>query len=166
MASSSVERVCHPRGIALKEATKTVVAMAQKFASAESKMMSDEDPAYAPFARLFESHDTVNHSKAYALPGGINNNRAESFNRRMTRAAVAIYLSPSNKYLADYACEAALGARTREPSTGGRLPSLLKTVFNVGLSLWWRGYWQGRYRTYKVLIEKPQPANGREEEGC
>lgn len=150
-------RVC----IALKEATKTVVAMAQKFASAESKMMSDEDPAYAPFARLFESHDTVNHSKAYALPGGINNNQAESFNRRMKRAAVAIYLSPSNKYLADYACEAAWREDLREPSTGGRLLSLLKTVFNVGLSLWWRGYWQGRYRTYEVLIEGPQPANGR-----
>ena len=93
--------------IALTESAKTVTAMARKFASAESHIMSDEDPSYARFATLFKEHDTINHSKAYSAPGGVNNNQAESFNRRMRRSAEGIYLSPSNKYLLDYAGEAA-----------------------------------------------------------
>lgn len=147
--------------IALKESTKTVVAMATKFASAESHMMSDEDPAYATFSRLFAAHGTVNHSKTYSAPGGVNNNQAESFNRRMRRAAEGIYLCPSNKYLADYACEAAWREDMREPPKGERFAGLLKTALGVGLSRWWRGYWQGHYRTHELLIEGPQPAKGR-----
>lgn len=153
-------RIC----IAMREAKETVVAMAQKFASTESRMMSDEDPAYASFGHLFESHDTVNHSETYARPGGVNNNQAESFNRRMRRSAEGIYLGgPSNKYLADYACEAAWREDLRESSTGERLKALLKTVFGVGLSSWWRGYWQGEFRRYEMLIEgaKEVPARGR-----
>ena len=150
-------RVC----IALKEAATTVVAMAQRFSSAESHFMTDEDPAYDSFSRLFERRDKVKHSETYALPGGINNNQAESFNRRMRRLAEGVYLSPSNKYLADYACEAAWREDVREPSTGERLKALLKTALNVGLSVWWRGYWQGQYRKHEVLIEGPRDALGR-----
>lgn len=56
--------------IALREATHTVVAMATKFASAESRIMSDEGPgAYSSFWRMFAKHDTINHSKTYRPPG-------------------------------------------------------------------------------------------------
>jgi len=147
--------------IALRESTKTVVAMATKFASAESKMMSDEDPAYAAFSRLFQAHDTVNHSKEYSKPGGINNNQAESFNRRMRRSVEGTYISPSNKYMTDYACEAAWREDMREPSRFDRFRGLLKTALGVGLSQWWRGYWQGQYRTHELLIEGPQDAKAR-----
>jgi transposase-like protein len=147
--------------IALTEAKKTVVDMAQKFASAESRMMSDEDPAYATFATLFAGHGTVNHSKTYSAPGGVNNNQAESFNRRMRRAAQGIYLCPSNKYLTDYACEAAWREDMREVSKFDRLKGLPKTALGVGLSEWWRGYWQGQYRTHELLIEGPKDAKGR-----
>jgi len=150
-------RVC----IALTEASKTVTAMAAKFASAESKMMTDEDPSYAKFPQLFESHDTVNHSQSYSQPGGVNNNQAESFNRRMRRLAEGIYLSPSNKYLLDYAGEAAWREDTRKLSTGKRLKHLLKTALGVGMSKWWRGYSQGRHREEELLIEGPQPAKTR-----
>lgn len=147
--------------IALREATHTVVAMATKFASAESRIMSDEDPAYSSFWRLFAKHDTINHSKTYALPGGINNNQAESFNWRMRRSVEGIYLSPSNKYLADYAAESAWREDTRRLSTGDKLRHLLKAVFGVGLSQWWRGYGQGRHRLDELLIEGPQEAKTR-----
>jgi transposase-like protein len=147
--------------IALTESTKTVTAMARKFASAESHIMSDEDPAYARFATLFKEHDTINHSKAYSAPGGVNNNQAESFNRRMRRLAEGIYLSPSNKYLLDYAGEAAWREDTRKLSTGNRLKALLKTALGVGLSQWWRGYWQQKHRTDELLIEGPQEAKTR-----
>jgi transposase-like protein len=147
-------RIC----IALTESSKTVMAAAKRFVSAESKFMSDEDPSYAAFGREFASHGTVNHSKTYSAPGGVNNNQAESFNKRMKRSNKGIYLAQSNKYLADYACEAAWREDLRESSTRDRLASLLKTVLGVGLSRWWRGYWQGVYREFELLIEGAQPA--------
>lgn len=135
--------------------------MATKFASAESKIMSDEDPAYTTFTRLFAAHDTINHSKAYAAPGGVNNNLAESFNWRMRRSVEGIYLSPSNMYLADYSAESAWREDTRKMTTGGRLNHVLKTAMGVGLSLWWRGYTHVYHREEELLVEGPQPAKGR-----
>lgn len=147
--------------IALREASHTVLAMATKFASAESRIMSDEDPAYNSFWKLFAKHDTINHSKAYALPGGINNNQAESFNWRMRRSVEGIYLCPSNKYLADYAAESAWREDTRRLSTGDKLRHLLKSVLSVGMSHWWRGYTQGKHRLEELLIEGPKTAKTR-----
>lgn len=150
-------RIC----IAMKEVTKTVTTMAQRYASAESHIMSDEDPAYHSFKQLFNGHDSVKHSETFSKPAGVNNNQAESFNRRMRRAAEGIYLSPSNKYLSDYGCEIAWREDMREPASGERLRALVKTVFSVGLSRWWRGYWQSHYREHEMLIEGPKEAAGR-----
>lgn len=150
--------------IALTESSKTVIGMATKFASAESKIRSDEDPAYATFNRLFAEHATINHSVAFAKHGGINNNQAESFNWRMRRSVEGIYLSPSNKYLADYASESAWREDTRKMTTGSRLKHVMKTAMGVGLSQWWRGYTHGHHRGEELLIEGPQPAEGRGKE--
>jgi transposase-like protein len=148
-------------GIALKEATSTVTAMAQTFASAESIIMTDEDPAYARFGQLFADHQTINHSQAYSRPGGISNNQAESFNWRMKRSVRGIYLNPSVKYLMDYATEAAWREDTRNLSTGSRLRHLLKVALGVGLSLWWRNYSHGHHRDTELLIEGPQEVKTR-----
>lgn len=51
--------------------------------------------------------------------------------------------------------------RTRRLSTGDKLRHLLKAVFGVGLSQWWRGYGQGRHRMEELLIEGPQEAKTR-----
>lgn len=147
--------------IAISESTKTVTAMATKYASVESVIMSDEDPAYASFKRLFAEHRTVNHSQTYSLPDGTNNNQAESFNRRMRRGVEGIYLSASNKYLKDYAAEQAWREDTRRLSTGKKLAHLLRVAMGVGLSLWWRGYSHGRHRGDELLIEGARPATGR-----
>jgi transposase-like protein len=147
--------------IALSESSKTVMGLATRYASVESRIMSDEDTAYASFSRLFTEHATINHSKAYSAPGGVNNNQAESFNWRMRRSVEGIYLSPSNKYLADYAAESAWREDTRRMSTGNKLRHILKTALSVGPSLWWRGYTHGRHRAEELLIEGPQSAKGR-----
>lgn len=147
--------------IALTEATHTVTAMATLYASSESIIMSDEDPAYAPFKRLFAGHQTVSHSKAFSLPDGTNNNQAESFNRRVRRAIEGVYLSASNKYLKDYAAEQAWREDTRRLSTGTKLKHLLRVALGVGQSLWWRGYSQGHHREDELLIEGARPAAGR-----
>lgn len=139
--------------IALREAATTVVATARRFASAESVVMSDEDPSYATFDKLFASHNTINHSKAYSAPGGVNNNQAESFNWRMRRSVEGIYLSPSNKYLADYAAENAWREDTRRLSTSKRLRQVFNVALGVGLSQWWRNYTHGHNRDEELLVE-------------
>lgn len=147
--------------IAISESTRTVTAMATQYASAESVIMSDEDPAYASFKRLFADHRTVSHSQTYSLPNGTNNNQAESFNQRMRRGVEGIYLAASNKYLKDYAAEQAWREDTRRLSTGKKIRHLLRVALGVGLSLWWRGYSHGRHREEELLIEGAQPAPGR-----
>lgn len=148
-------------GIALTEAAATVTALATKFASAESRIMSDEDPAYARFASLFADHQTVNHSKGYSDRKGVHNNHAESFNWRMRRSVEGIYLNPSTKYIADYAGEAAWREDTRRLSVGDRLKHLLKAALSVGLSRWWRNYSHGHHRDEELLVEGPREAKTR-----
>lgn len=144
--------------IAVSESTQTVTAMATRYASAESVIMSDEDPAYAKFKELFAAHRTVNHSKGYSTADGTNNNQAESFNFRMRRAIEGVYLNASNKYLKDYAAEQAWREDTRRVSTGKKLVHLFRLVLGVGRSLWWRGYSHGRHREEELLVEGARPA--------
>lgn len=148
-------------GIAITESSKTVIAVATQFASAESSFMSDEDPSYASFKQLFASHQTVNHSEGYSRDGGVSNNQAESFNWRMRRAVEGIYLCPSNKYLKDYAAEQAWREDTRRLSTGKKLRHLFGVALSVGLSFWWRGYTHGKHRDEEFLVEGNRPAKGR-----
>lgn len=148
-------------GIAITECAKTVTSMATTYASAESLIMSDEDPSYAAFKRLFADHRTVNHSKEYSKPDGTNNNQAESFNWRVRRAITGVYLSASNKYLKDYAAEQAWREDVRKLSNGKKLAHLFRVVMSVGRSLWWCGYSQGRHREEELLIEGARPAPGR-----
>ncbi|MFA6313639.1 MAG: IS1595 family transposase [Sterolibacterium sp.] len=147
--------------VALAESSSTVTQMATRFASAESKFQTDEDPSYAQFKKLFAEHKTVNHSQTYSTPEGTNNNQAESFNWRFRRAIEGIYLSASNKYLKDYAAEQAWREDTRRLSTGQRLRHLLRIAMGVGLSLWWRGYTHGQHREQELLIEGARDAPGR-----
>lgn len=147
--------------VACAETTSTVTTMAKQYASAESIIMTDEDPAYASFKRYFADHKTVNHSKEYSKPDGTNNNQAESFNYRVRRAVEGIYLSASNKYLKDYAAEQAWREDTRRLSTGEKLKHLFRVALGVGMSLWWRGYTHGKHRQEELLIEGARPAKGR-----
>lgn len=147
--------------IARTESASTVTDVAQRFASSESVIMSDEDPAYGLFWRMFAKHQTITHSKEFSKPDGTNNNQAESFNWRMRRAAEGIYLSPSNKYLKDYAAEQAWREDTRRLSTRKRLRHLMHLALSVGMSLWWRGYSHGSHRKDELLVEGPEPARGR-----
>jgi transposase-like protein len=147
--------------IAITESGSSVTAMATRFASAESVFMTDEDSSYAGFKSLFADHKTINHSKGYSLPDGVNNNQAESFNRRMRRAVEGIYLSASNKYLLDYGAEQAWREDTRRLTTGKKLVHLFRVAMGVGMSLWWRGYTHGMHRNDELLVDGPRAAVGR-----
>jgi transposase-like protein len=147
--------------VALSETTKAVTQLATRHASAESRIMSDEDPSYASFGTLFAKHETVNHSETFSKPGGISNNLAESFNMRMKRAAKGVYLNISQKYLRDYGAEAAWREDVRELPTSKKLGSLLSLLGRVGRSLWWCGYSHGKHRDHEILVDGTLPAEGR-----
>lgn len=147
--------------VALKETTKAVTHLATRHASAESRIMSDEDPAYARFSALFAQHESVSHSETFSKPGGISNNLAESFNMRMKRAAKGVYLNISLKYLLDYGAEAAWREDVRELKTSKKLGNLLSLLGRVGHSLWWCGYSHGKHRDHEILVDGTLPAKGR-----
>lgn len=149
--------------IALTESGKTALAMATKFASVESVIMSDEDSSYAAFDTLFKAHKSINHSVAYSDGKGTNNNQAESYNKRLRRSLEGVHLNVSNKYLHEYASEQAWREDARQMSTGDKLDNLLRTVMFVGPSQNWCGYSHGKHRTEEILIDgrKAAPARGK-----
>ncbi len=148
-------------GVAVTESTKVVTAFAKKHASAESAIMSDEDPAYAKFSNLFGKHETVNHTETFSTETGVTNNLAESFNARMKRAARGVYLNISLKYLKDYACEAAWREDVRELPTSKKLAHLLSMAGRVGMSLWWTNFSHGKHRDHEILVDGTRPAKAR-----
>jgi transposase-like protein len=148
-------------GVAQSESSETARLLLQKFASSESAVVSDEDPAYAGFGKLFAEHKSISHSKSFSDGKGANNNQAESFNRRMRRGDEGIYLAASNKYLLDYAAEQTWREDSRRMSTGDKFKHLFCTVLPVGESLWWRGYTHGNHRQTEILLEGPKAARGR-----
>lgn len=147
--------------IAVTESAKTVTTVAQQSISAESYLMTDEDPSYTRFMHLFSSHETINHSISFSRDGRISNNQAESFNARVRRSIEGIYLNVSNKYLVDYAKENAWREDTRKLSTGNKLRHLLQEALWVGMSWWWRGYTHGKHRGHELLVEGQRPAKAR-----
>lgn len=147
--------------IAVTESSRTALAMATRFASVESTVISDEDSSYTVFGRLFAEHKTINHSVRFSDGKGTSNNLAESFNNRVRRAVEGIYLNPSNKYLHDYAAEQAWREDTRKLSTSERLKHLLRHALKVGTSSWWRGYSHGKHREEEFLLEGNREAVGR-----
>lgn len=147
--------------IAISESSLSVTRVAERGISAESYLMTDEDPSYAAFGRRFASHETINHSVCFSKEGEVSNNQAESFNARVRRGTEGIYLNVSNKYLTDYAAEMAWREDTRKLSTGNRFKHLLQEALWVGMSWWWRGYTHGKHRQQELLVEGNQPAKAR-----
>jgi transposase-like protein len=147
--------------MAKTESSATVKGVATKFGSADSIIVSDEDPSYAAFSGIFAGHKTINHSEGYSDGAGTSNNLAESFNARARRMNEGIYLSTSNKYGTSYGAEAAWRTDTRKLSTKERLQHLFRCALSVGLSRWFRGYTHGHHRKSELLIEGDEPALGR-----
>lgn len=145
----------------LAESSATVLKTAQKYISAESTIMSDEDSSYAVLRPLFGALKTVNHSEGYSRPGGISNNQAESFNWRTRRGLEGIYLNASVRYLSDYASEQAWREDVRRLSTRQKVLHLLRTALGVGPSRWWVNFTHGKHRDVELLVEGNQPAAGR-----
>lgn len=108
-----------------------------------SIIMSDESPAYSRLSAWFD-HRTVNHSKEYSTPEGVNQNQAESFIGRLRRAEYGVFHGMRHQYLALYANEMAWREDMRHKSINEKFDALIKVVMSSPWSKAWRGYNQGR----------------------
>ena len=111
---------------------------------------TDESPAYNSYSLLFK-HETVEHSKEYSTIDGVNNNQAESYFSRLRRSEYGTFHRMEAKYMIDYANEMAWREDMRRTTEKQRFDDLLVRLSSVGLSRWWRGYWQGYRRQDEML---------------
>lgn len=147
--------------VSIRESAETVTAMANRFASADSIIFSDEDGSYSSFRDRFLDHRTINHTEQFSDGKGTSNNLAESVNARVFRLVEVTHSAVSNKYLTDYVVEGAWRVDTRRLSTKERVQHLFRHSLSVGLSRWWRGYTHGHHREEEFLLEGDRKATGR-----
>lgn len=135
--------------------------ISRAFISRDARIMTDESGAYGVLSGRFE-HYTVRHAVEKSTHEGVNNNMSETYNSRMRRAEYGIYHGHRVKYLQDYACESAWRETGRTQTQAERVMEILKGLLLSGPSQWWRGYWQGRHRTYELglgyFLDKLQSA--------
>ena len=127
----------------------TVFALNQRFITAGSDIMCDENPAY----NNLDFHYTrwsVNHQEAYSAKG-VNNNLAESFNARMRDLMRGTHHKTDNKYALHYANQAAFMSDNRRKSNGELFSDVLQRCLWVLPLKEWVGYWQGNHRQGELI---------------
>ena len=146
--------------VVLKESEATIRPIVTASVAGNSLVMTDSGSEYAWIctARQYE-HKTVNHSREYATPDGVNNNQAESGISRLRRAEFGAYRGMRKTYLLDYATEMAWREDVRLLSIGERAKELVQRISACGLSPSWRGYWTGVQRKQELLFWRGSWAN-------
>lgn len=114
-------------------------------------VMTDEHSAYGVLSGPYE-HYSVPHAEEFCTAEGVCNNMSETFNSRARRAQFGVYHGFRPKYLQDYISESAWRETNRKLSQRDQVLAILKGLLSTGKSDWWRGYWQGRYRTYELEL--------------
>ena len=137
--------------IAMGENEEAALGLARRYIEKDALVMTDESPAYASYAALFD-HKTVNHSMEFSTDEGVNNNQAESYFTRARRMVLGQLHRITPKYMFDYANEIAWREDNRRRSTGEQLKDLLKKALSTGTSQWWFRYWQGNNRPGEILM--------------
>ena len=131
------------------ESANTVFALNQRFVTAGSDIMCDENPAY----HNLDFHYTrwsVNHQEAFSAKG-INNNLAESFNARFRDLHRGVHHKTDNKSALHYANQAAFMSDNRRKSNGELFSDVLQRCLWVLPLKEWVGYWQGNHRQGELI---------------
>lgn len=116
-----------------------------------SLVRTDENSAYTSYSARF-THETVEHSKEYSTIDGVNNNQAESYFSRLRRCEYGVTHRMQARYMLDYATEMGWREDFRRKTAKEKFDDLLFRTLSIGLSRWWRGYWQGYRREDEILI--------------
>lgn len=131
------------------ESANTVFALNQRFVTAGSDIMCDENPAYNNLDFHY-TRRSVNHQEAFSAKG-INNNLAESFNARFRDLHRSVHHKTDNKYALHYANQAAFMSDNRRKSNGDLFSDVLQRCLWVLPLKEWVGYWQGNHRQGELI---------------
>lgn len=131
------------------ESANTIFALNQRFVTAGSDIMCDENPAYNNL-NFHYTRWSVNHQEAFSTKG-INNNLAESFNARFRDLHRGVHHKTDNKYALHYANQAAFMLDNCRKSNGELFSDVLQRCLWVLPLKEWVGYWQGNNRQGELI---------------
>lgn len=137
--------------IVKSENQKIIKNLALLHVANDATIHADESNAYDPLHGYFDTK-RVNHSKEYRSDAGITNNYAESFFSRFRRLQYGQHHKISNRYLDNYANEAAYREDMRNTPNGAITKDLIVKCLYTKTSRDWCGYWQGNKREYENLV--------------
>lgn len=123
----------------------SVMVLAQANINPDALICADESNAYDPLHAKFKM-GRVNHSQEYRSAEGITNNYAESFFSRFRRMQLGQCHKFSNRYLDNYANEAAYREDMRNSANGEQFSDVTVKCLKTKASRDWCGYWQGNKR--------------------
>lgn len=127
-----------------------VMSLADEYITRDSTICADENVAYDPLHRRFDTR-RVNHSEEYRSDDGTTNNLAESYFARFRRMQYGQVHRFGNEYLANYANEAAYREDTRRWSNGKIFNDIARKCAKTKTHHDWCGYWQGNRRMTERL---------------
>jgi hypothetical protein len=127
-----------------------VIKLCERFVEQGSAIWTDEHKAFRALSSSYDHH-SVEHSVEFMSVDGIHNNQAESYFSRLRRAEYGIFHGMRPQYMIDYAQEMAWREDMRKSTLMDQVQSLIRSVFSVGESVWWRGYHQGHRRNDELL---------------
>lgn len=137
--------------ICMSENDVAATELAKLYITPGTQIMTDENGAYNRLG-IDYVHETVQHRIEFSSEEGINDNQAESYFSRLRRYVLGVSHRIQSKYMMDIAVEMAWRDDVRKTTEGQKLGNLTKSIFNAGLSRWWRGYWQMFHRAGEILF--------------
>lgn len=124
--------------------------LASRFIAPGTVIAADESSAYDLLHGHFPMR-RVNHQCEYRADDGTTNNQAESYFSRFRRMEIGQTHKFGNRYLANYANEAAYREDTRRLSNGEIFRDILTKCTRTPTHRDWCGYWQGNKRLEERL---------------
>ena len=123
----------------------SVMTLAQAHIDVSATICADESNAYDTLHAKFPLR-RVNHSMEYRADDGTHNNYAESYFSRFRRMQLGQCHKFSNRYLDNYANEAAYREDMRKAANGDQFDDVGYKCLHTKTSRDWCGYWQGNKR--------------------
>lgn len=128
------------------ENDRNLPALVERYVEKNSKVHTDELPAYRSLKYMGYTHDTVNHSREFSTDGGVNQNQAESYFSRLRRAFIGVFHRITPRYMLDYSCEMSWREDMRRTDLLGQVTNLFSKVVEAPHSTDWRNYVRGNKR--------------------
>ncbi|WP_126028902.1 IS1595 family transposase, partial [Klebsiella aerogenes] len=127
-----------------------VIPLIERYVKEDSKIFTDELPAYRQLKYMGFTHETVNHSREFSTDEGVNQNQAESYFSRLRRAFIGVFHRITPRYMLDYSCEMSWREDMRRTDLFGQVTDLFSRVTSTPHSKDWRNYVRGNRRKDEI----------------